>query len=878
MTLIPPNLDDRSFSQLVDEARQRAAQICPEWTDWSPSDPGATLVELFAYLTETMIYRLNRLPEKAYIEFLRLLGVNLRPPAAARVLLRFSGEPGLPATSRIPRGTRVATRPANGGESVTFITTEEAVLTANQPQVDIPAVHCELIQGEVLGVGTGLPGQSYTVARPPIVNVDGEQEDLWIGVQSTLNEDGEARFTETDGKVFRIWTPVEHFAHESDAPRVFTVDRHSGRITFAPAIRDYENQQTRGRLRTLAEVPGKGCEIRAWYRRGGGAAGNVAAGTLTQLLDPISGVKVDNPVAAVGGCDAESLENALVRGPQQLHGQTRAITARDYERIAVNQGAIARARAAAQAELWAHAEPGTVEVSLVPEISPAERQRGRLTYDEIRSRQSSSALEQLTRELDMARPLSTKVALHWIDYQRVLVKASIRVFAGEDPQRIQSQVRTRLNQFISPWSTPSMPQGWPFDQHLPAGRLYDEIFRVPGVREIDHLRLVVEEAPDQDIRSIAVDACQRSTWHVVAGDSLYRSLDNGQSWLRLDLPMNTDQGERLEMVRAHAGRAGYLAFVRKDAANASDAVEGAASRSAAAHRGSHVYYSADCGRSWQLALRTGNHGGPKPFWIHDLAWIQRDSRPALLLATSLGLYELDVGSGSLTAITLAGLPAETGIWAIAVRIDDQTRALTVAVAAQNDQGVWISHDGGKSRTFLQIGLKREDVRALHFQSTEQDAALWAGSRIVGNRPGVGCFRWTGKADSWLAFSRGWPGDAGSCLGLASLGSRIVAATYGGGIVWLDSDQRDAASWQTPLNECGLPRGRAEQRFRRLTALAVAPTTGDLLVGCDDGLFLSRDQGRGFQRVGQREFVDRVVLPRQSLFLAGDHDLTVEVDN
>ncbi len=220
MTLIPPNLDDRSFSQLVDEARQRAAQICPEWTDWSPSDPGATLVDLFAYLTETMIYRLNRLPEKAYIEFLRLLGVNLRPPAAARVLLRFSGEPGLPATSRIPRGTRVATRPANGGESVTFITTEEAVLTANQPQVDIPAVHCELIQGEVLGVGTGLPGQSYTVARPPIVNVDGEQEDLWIGVQSTLNEDGEARFTETDGKVFRIWTPVEHFAHESDAPRV----------------------------------------------------------------------------------------------------------------------------------------------------------------------------------------------------------------------------------------------------------------------------------------------------------------------------------------------------------------------------------------------------------------------------------------------------------------------------------------------------------------------------------------------------------------------------------------------------------------------------------------------------------------------------------
>ena len=80
MPLPQPNLDDRTFDQLVDEARHIIMQRAPGWTDLSPGDPGITLMEVFAYLTETMIYRLNRLPQKAYVAFLSLLGV-LGPPA-----------------------------------------------------------------------------------------------------------------------------------------------------------------------------------------------------------------------------------------------------------------------------------------------------------------------------------------------------------------------------------------------------------------------------------------------------------------------------------------------------------------------------------------------------------------------------------------------------------------------------------------------------------------------------------------------------------------------------------------------------------------------------------------------------------------------------
>jgi len=90
MALPVPNLDDRTFAQLVEAARQRILLTCPEWTDLSVGDPGMVLLEAFAYLTETMIYRLNRLPEKSYIAFLRLLGVTLLPPAPAAVELLFS--------------------------------------------------------------------------------------------------------------------------------------------------------------------------------------------------------------------------------------------------------------------------------------------------------------------------------------------------------------------------------------------------------------------------------------------------------------------------------------------------------------------------------------------------------------------------------------------------------------------------------------------------------------------------------------------------------------------------------------------------------------------------------------------------------------------
>lgn len=85
----PPRLDDRSWQDLRDELIRRIPVHAPEWTDRSAADPGVTLIELFAFLGDNLLYRLNRAPEAAKLAFLKLLNLPPRPavPAMAQVRL-----------------------------------------------------------------------------------------------------------------------------------------------------------------------------------------------------------------------------------------------------------------------------------------------------------------------------------------------------------------------------------------------------------------------------------------------------------------------------------------------------------------------------------------------------------------------------------------------------------------------------------------------------------------------------------------------------------------------------------------------------------------------------------------------------------------------
>ncbi|MDZ4797553.1 MAG: putative baseplate assembly protein [Bryobacteraceae bacterium] len=87
MPIRPPALDDRNFEDLVQELVARIPAHTPEWTNPRLGDPGRTLIELFAWLTDTLLYRVNLIPERQRLAFLRLLGAQMKPAVAARGLV-----------------------------------------------------------------------------------------------------------------------------------------------------------------------------------------------------------------------------------------------------------------------------------------------------------------------------------------------------------------------------------------------------------------------------------------------------------------------------------------------------------------------------------------------------------------------------------------------------------------------------------------------------------------------------------------------------------------------------------------------------------------------------------------------------------------------
>ena len=105
MALITPTLDNRSYEQLKQELLRRIPVYTPEWTDHNESDPGIALLELFAYLGESVLYQFNQIPDTTKIEFLRLLGVRPRPAVPATALLAATTE--LAAGVPVPRDTDV---------------------------------------------------------------------------------------------------------------------------------------------------------------------------------------------------------------------------------------------------------------------------------------------------------------------------------------------------------------------------------------------------------------------------------------------------------------------------------------------------------------------------------------------------------------------------------------------------------------------------------------------------------------------------------------------------------------------------------------------------------------------------------------------------
>lgn len=128
MPLEAPILDDRTFKDIYAEARALIPRYAPEWTNHNDSDPGIAMLQLFAWMTDMLIYRLNRVPERNYIKFLQLLGIELQPARPATAELTFNLDSDSIEYVIIPKGTQVsASEPDESGQPIVFETDEALI-------------------------------------------------------------------------------------------------------------------------------------------------------------------------------------------------------------------------------------------------------------------------------------------------------------------------------------------------------------------------------------------------------------------------------------------------------------------------------------------------------------------------------------------------------------------------------------------------------------------------------------------------------------------------------------------------------------------------------------------------------------------------------
>lgn len=166
MPLPVPKLDDRTWQDLKDEVLARVPSRMKEWTNLLPSDPGVAVVELFAYFVETILSRLNQVPDKMFLTFLNLIGVDIIPATYAKADVQFTLGTPLEFDYVISSGTEVATVQTDQQDAIVYRTDQALVIPAGQTVGVVSAT------STVAGTAGRVGGNTLIVLKNPLPYVD----------------------------------------------------------------------------------------------------------------------------------------------------------------------------------------------------------------------------------------------------------------------------------------------------------------------------------------------------------------------------------------------------------------------------------------------------------------------------------------------------------------------------------------------------------------------------------------------------------------------------------------------------------------------------------------------------------------------------------
>jgi hypothetical protein len=352
----------------------------------------------------------------------------------------------------------------------------------------VRARHEVTVRDLEVGVSDGRPDEVMTLPWRPV---------LPGSLALEVEDEGGRPVPWTQVELFRDSDPVRADPEAGRDARVFRLDPERGEIHFGDGIR------------SMIPTPGSRVLARS-YRFGGGQGGNVAPGTISSLQASLGGVRdVQNPRAAVGGRNAEPVDQALRRAPQWLRRVGRAVTAQDFEDVARRVGSVARAKALPNAhpEYPGVRVPGAVTVLIVQD-----------TTERIPPRPTETLMRAVCSALDAQRTLTTEVYVRSPEFIRIDVKAFLQVDPLRSMSGAEEAARQRIQRYLSP--IPPEPgegsrpadEGWRFGQDLYPANLQSQLLSLPdtvGIRAVTGLWISVNgnlhESPTDPIL-IAADA------------------------------------------------------------------------------------------------------------------------------------------------------------------------------------------------------------------------------------------------------------------------------------------------------------------------------------------------------------------------------------
>jgi len=323
----------------------------------------------------------------------------------------------------------------------------------------VSATQAQTVTDEVLGGSTGLPNQTFELSKNPVL-------------------DGTLELQIDQGEGFEDWTPVQDFFGSGPNDEVYVLDRTTGGIRFGDG--------TNGAIPVAnANNPNNNVVART-YRWGGGSAGNVAANTLTTMVNSVTGIdasNVTNLFVASGGTDEESLDDVKLRAPLALKSRDRAVTNDDFEYLAKQSSNVARAFAMplSHPSFPGVTVPGVVTVIVVPQST------------DPNPMPSSGMLRTVCAYLNVRRLLTTEVYVVPPTYQLVQINAQVVAQNSADLAEVTDAIQTALLTYFHPLTGGDDGTGWPFGKPIIFSRVYQQIFDVPGVDHVEQVLITLDK-------------------------------------------------------------------------------------------------------------------------------------------------------------------------------------------------------------------------------------------------------------------------------------------------------------------------------------------------------------------------------------------------